>query len=263
MLSTTESMRFSVQTITPAQASAWLGNNVANRRLDKGAVSAMAADMKAGAWRLTHQAIMLGAGGTLIDGQHRLHAVCAADVPVRMAVCRTDEIGTALNYPIDVGRKRHISDVIGARSSDTAVASFIARVVAGRTPSSSEIKWVLSLTNGAIARMSPVKTRIFSQAAVRAAVCLLITESPENEDYVLSQYRALVTADFCNMEVATAALYRRCSKNYNVVSTDMYLRALRALDKRHKDTQRSAIKDKAVRWEETRSRTAGVFPLPL
>lgn len=263
MLLTAEPMRFSVQTVAPAQAAVWLGKNVANRRLDKGAVAAMAADMKAGAWKLTHQAILLGAGDTLIDGQHRLHAVCAAGIPVRMTVCHTDKVGTALNYPIDIGRKRHISDVIGARSSDTAVASFIARVVAGRVPSSGEIEWVLSLTSGAITRMSPVKTRIFSQAAVRAAVCLLIAESPENEDYVLSQYRALVTADFCNMEVATAALYRRCSRNYNVVSTDMYLRALRALDKQHRTTQRSAIKDKAVRWEETRSRTARVFPLPL
>lgn len=77
--------------VTPIQATKWLEGNVHNRNVRDSVVSRYARDMKAGAWRLTHQGIAFDKsepdpGKTLVDGQHRLFAIVEADVPVRLLV---------------------------------------------------------------------------------------------------------------------------------------------------------------------------------
>ena len=77
-------------TITPSEASKYLANNPANRRLSESEVETLAADMREGRWCITHQGIAIGKTGRLLDGQHRLAAVIKAGVPVQMMVTFAD-----------------------------------------------------------------------------------------------------------------------------------------------------------------------------
>ena len=68
-------MHSELLTITPNEASKYLANNPANRKINESVVRAMAEDMKAGRWMQTHQGIAISKTGRLLDGQHRLSAV--------------------------------------------------------------------------------------------------------------------------------------------------------------------------------------------
>lgn len=105
-------------TITPAQAAAWLANNDKNRALNKSRVAGYAKIMKAGQWQLNGESIKFSEDGDLIDGQHRLHAVVRAAMPIQAIVIRNlpaDSFET-----IDTGRRRSVSDVLGVKGEHNA-----------------------------------------------------------------------------------------------------------------------------------------------
>ncbi len=76
-------------------------------------ISRYAADMKLGNWALTGQGISFDVKGHLLDGQHRLRAVCRAGVVVRMLILW--DLPTQLNSKVstmdtlDVGRTRNMA----------------------------------------------------------------------------------------------------------------------------------------------------------
>jgi hypothetical protein len=74
--------------ITPDMASDWLETRVfdGNRKPAKAKIEQHTAAMKAGRWLETHQGIAFDTDGRLIDGRHRLMAVAASGVTVRMWV---------------------------------------------------------------------------------------------------------------------------------------------------------------------------------
>lgn len=99
--------------VTPALAHDWLGYNTHNRRLRDRVINAYASDMKAGAWQWNGESIKFAVGGALLDGQHRLAAIVAADVTIPMLVVRglPDEVQDT----VDGGTKRKFSDVLQLR----------------------------------------------------------------------------------------------------------------------------------------------------
>lgn len=74
--------------ITPDMASDWLESRQfeGNRKPSRTKVDQLAAAMRAGRFLETHQGIAFDTEGRQIDGRHRLLAVVAANVPVRMWV---------------------------------------------------------------------------------------------------------------------------------------------------------------------------------
>ena len=78
--------RTELTTITPDMAKKWLATSTRNRSISPTTVKAYAADMRAGAWKITHQGIGFNVDRELVDGQHRLSAVVEADIPVTMPV---------------------------------------------------------------------------------------------------------------------------------------------------------------------------------
>lgn len=99
-----------VEAVTPEMAAAWLESNTRNRKVSPMYVAALARDMAAGRWHLSGEAIKLAPDGTLLDGQHRLHAVLRAGVPVQMVVVRG--VAHEAQSSIDTGRKRTVSDML-------------------------------------------------------------------------------------------------------------------------------------------------------
>lgn len=107
-----------VELITPGMAEEHLATMRGNRHLNANSVARYADDLRAGAWLLNGAAIIFDAGGHLIDGQHRLHAVIASGVAMRSLVVRGVaplRVGGETLHPqgtLDAGRKRDIGDTL-------------------------------------------------------------------------------------------------------------------------------------------------------
>lgn len=96
--------------ISPAVAKGWLEKMATNRRLSERAVDKYAADMRAGRWLENGSTIVMGKTGQILDGQHRLHAIVKADVPISMVV--VSGVDDAAFSTIDTGRPRTVADVL-------------------------------------------------------------------------------------------------------------------------------------------------------
>lgn len=91
--------------IYPALAQLWLDRrNKQNRGKGPADVRLYAEEMKAGRWRLVNQGIGFDWDGQITDGQTRLEAIVAADVPVYMYVATGQDPTNRLR--VDCGRKR-------------------------------------------------------------------------------------------------------------------------------------------------------------
>jgi len=93
------------------QALAWLETtNTNNRKVSDKHVRRLARDMTEGKWRLTHVGIAFAPDGTLIDGQHRLWAICESGVSVEMFVWRNVDPQSMM--AIDCGKTRSMADIL-------------------------------------------------------------------------------------------------------------------------------------------------------
>lgn len=117
-----------VMTVTPELAAKWLKQNSHNRPIRKRAVVDYARDMAAGKWLQNGEAIKFAEDGTLLDGQHRLHAVVTAGVSVVMLV--VSGLPRATQETMDAGRKRTVADALGLRgeANSTVLAAVLKRV---------------------------------------------------------------------------------------------------------------------------------------
>jgi hypothetical protein len=81
-------MQVKKELVTPQQARVWLDEkNTQNRRLSPTHVNRFKGIIEAGQWQtLPILTIVFGEDGTLLDGQHRLAAIVAADIPVEQYI---------------------------------------------------------------------------------------------------------------------------------------------------------------------------------
>ena len=96
--------------ITPDMARAWLDRGGRNRKVSERLVSRLASAIRRGEWMLTGDSIKLDEAQQIIDGQHRLHAIVMAGIPVTSLVVRN--VGNAAQNVIDTGRPRQPMDVL-------------------------------------------------------------------------------------------------------------------------------------------------------
>lgn len=117
-----------VVTVTVEVAKALLRRNPSNRKTRQRAVDAYARDMTAGNWSLNGESIKIDDRGNLLDGQHRLLAVIAAGIPVRMFVVLG--IDPDAQETMDAGRRRTAGDAFGLRgeANATTLAAVLRRV---------------------------------------------------------------------------------------------------------------------------------------
>jgi len=122
-----QSLYTTIEVITPELAQIYLTHNVGNRKLNKDIVNLYVEQMKNGEWLLSNDAISFSKEGRLLNGQHRLKAVCDSGVSCQFNVIRgLDDKAFAV---MDNGKNRSACDVffiegvIGA----TVIASAIKR----------------------------------------------------------------------------------------------------------------------------------------
>jgi hypothetical protein len=104
-----------VEVVTPDKAHEWLGQNQGNRHLSPSVVQRYATDMRNGDWRVTGDPLRFTRDGRLLDGQHRLAAVIAAQVTVPMVVIRN--VPDNAQEVIDSGLRRRLSDSLAMRGA--------------------------------------------------------------------------------------------------------------------------------------------------
>jgi len=98
--------------VTPQIAREWLKRNRVNRRLSKPLVSRFQREMRANQWIENGETIKFNLDGDLIDGQHRLYAVIAANMPVKLMVAENLSCSEKTIFTIDNGRPRSATDSI-------------------------------------------------------------------------------------------------------------------------------------------------------
>lgn len=98
--------------VGPAEAKELLAFNTRNRNLRTRYIAKLADDMRGGAWRDGGSLLFAGSGEgrVLIDGQHRLHAVVAADVKVNFVIVENLAMGD--QQAVDTGMRRSLADVL-------------------------------------------------------------------------------------------------------------------------------------------------------
>jgi len=99
--------------VTPAMALKWLAKNKSNRPLNSARIGEYGKIITRGHWELSHQGIAFNAEGELVDGQNRLVAIVRSGIAVPLLVSYYPDKRTAMGRPIDTGRPRSTSDVLG------------------------------------------------------------------------------------------------------------------------------------------------------
>lgn len=111
-------LQIKIETWTPAKARKQLELNRDNRPLSDNWVLRLAAAMESGEFLCNGETIKIATDGTLKDGQHRLHAIVASGVTVRILTVR--------NLPldcfdtIDQGKRRQGGDLLARRGEKNA-----------------------------------------------------------------------------------------------------------------------------------------------
>ena len=107
-----------VEMITPAKAQEYLTKNINNRRVREVMVNIYADQMKKGLWRLSNDAICFTKSGDLINGQHRMMAVCQSGIACQFNVSRG--YSEADIMVMDNGVARSAGDILHLQGVDNA-----------------------------------------------------------------------------------------------------------------------------------------------
>lgn len=126
-----------VMEIGPKEATKMLEMNAGNRKLRTSVVLEYASYMKNGLWRENGEAIRISEEGIILNGQHRLHAVIAANLKVKFLVVTIKAIDnngelTPMSVIQDRGSMRSHSDITGIPSNCDAVAGIMIRELSGK-----------------------------------------------------------------------------------------------------------------------------------
>lgn len=119
---------YTLEMVDPETAQTWLGYNTHNRNVNQRTVAAYARDMAAGNWVVRGDAVEFTENPcTLVNGQHRLHAVVASGATVPLLVGRG--VSMAAQNVADSGRKRSFADQLSLKgeTQPTLLASIVRR----------------------------------------------------------------------------------------------------------------------------------------
>lgn len=109
--------------ITPGLANVLLQKNDCNRPLNTDAVAQYARDMINGRWAYNMETIIIAKDGSLNNGQHRLHAIIAANMPQKFLMAFGAERETRTT--VDQGKGRtagHYLSMVGVKNANVCAA---------------------------------------------------------------------------------------------------------------------------------------------
>lgn len=249
-------MKFEIQTVTPEKAAEWLGKNEANRKLRERRAAALARAIREGKFKLTHQAIAFSKRGRLLDGQHRLRAICLANKPVKLVVA-TDVPEETFDV-LDAGLPRKMFERLKSHPQHTAVISSLWRMMCRDTIQEWEAQLALELFGPTLSRMDavsrPPRSKM-NKATQEAAVALRLAGAIQARDedgairvaWILDKLRRGDTAGLPPVVVSYyLQLAQGGPRNPEIgvsPDTDQFVRAWAALDPEREAATRLQIND--------------------
>jgi hypothetical protein len=173
--------------ITPEMAAAWLENNPGNRRVSPGRVSLLARALATGRFAVNGEAIKLDAAGAVLDGQHRLSAIVAANQGAWSYVVRG--LPREVRPTIDRHRPRSDAEELRERFSAgrdavraVALVKMISLIRRGRVEplSFADVETLLELhEEGVRWALEAADHRLLTYAPVAAALALAHPTDPD------------------------------------------------------------------------------------
>lgn len=226
-----------IETITPDTARLYLKFNNNNRPLRKAHIRSLAFDITNGDWQVTHQGIAFDTTGKLIDGQHRLHAIIEAGIPIQMPVTRG--CSSSSFSILDRGANRSPSDILGWPKKITEIITLAVRIASGTNPTVCRVRLMEGsrLIENCQILLDHCSTcrPTMSTAGVKLAACVQMTEQ-EDHQFVISQYRALVLAQYNDMTKCSQSFNRQVSDK-QMAREELFCRAMFAFDNREINRQ--------------------------
>jgi hypothetical protein len=114
------SISINVVNVTPEVAKQWLAKNLNNRKVRPNQVNKLTRDILNGKWTVNGETVKFDTNDRLIDGQHRLLAIIAADTPAETIVI--SGLAPEVAITLDQQSKRTMADhldSIGEQSTHT------------------------------------------------------------------------------------------------------------------------------------------------
>lgn len=236
--------------VTPNMARAWLEkSNIDNRKKRRWWSDALCAAMQRGEWVTTHQGIAFTASGKLLDGQHRLEAVCKFGSPVLMLV--VDGLDDAAFSVIDSGIKRTISDLTGLPKRTAEAARLAGAMVFGGSVTAIQCAAIaaggLGEIHDELMEFCPTNKAYYGSAAMRVAAVSLVMDG-HSKDYVFDVYRNLVLEHFSELPSSAQSLIRQVNagKTRAGMSRDVYARGLKAMNPNNKNIVKIKVSDSEI-----------------
>lgn len=195
---------------------------------------------------MTHQGIAFDITGRLIDGQHRLHAIILAGVPIQISVTRGC---SASSFSIlDRGSSRSASDILGWPKRITEVMTLALRITTGTNPTVSNIKLLqesrLFKNCEILLDYCPTTRSVISTAGVKLAACVQMAVQ-EDWDFVTDQYKALILKQYDDMTKCSQA-FNRQAEDKRMVREELFCRAMFAFDNREVDRSHIIITENVI-----------------
>lgn len=224
-----------------------LKNNIGNQSIKTAVLSQYTRDMKAGNWHTCYNPIVIGKDGTLVNGQHRLLAVCKSNTNQTFDFVLDEEMTSAKDYRGDEGIKRASSFTLDLNARAVAIAKTALVIGAGnKSPTNDETvamwKKLEPLFNTSIGEFS--HTKIISKAPIMLGV-ITRAATDKNFEYCRTAYKAMVNADFLNIPIYIQSLYRQLViDNVNFDSYQLFYLTFRAFDMEKQDSTKLQVKNK-------------------
>lgn len=218
-----------IEQVSPKKAELWLQQSTFdNRRVNAKQVARIARDIQAGHWVFDGSPIRFDTEGNVIDGQHRLLAVCQGGQTVEILVVRGLDI--AAKNTIDTGRLRTPADVlhfnglknttvlasvgkysVGYKMSDGDMMKWANDTKATRSSNQEILEEVVSnpALDSAIRAVLPLKfVKRFLSAPVAAFAYYLLQESHTGKERLVDKF-FLALENGEDLSLASPILYLR------------------------------------------------------
>lgn len=261
-------MTFTVEDVTPEMAAKWLQKNEGNRKLREPRAASLAKAICDGKYRLTHQPIAFSAKGRLLDGQHRLRAICLSNRTIPIAVARN--VPESAFDVIDAGLTRKMYERLRTDPKATTVATRLYRMMVGKgSPQEYEIQTMMDIVGDALLKVQQVAGpnkkkggrigRATQEAAIVLRMALAMHDKDEDGQLNINwKLEKLRRGDMVGAPPIIAAYHQQLMKGVQntdiTVSSDVddFVRAWRAFDRTRESNGRLQIDDHSLVIREAR-----------
>lgn len=249
-------MRFEIVKVTPQMAADLLSKNEGNRKLREHRAAYLSRAILEGKFKLTHQAIAISKKKRLLDGQHRLRAICLANKAVDMVVAY--EVADDTFSVLDAGMPRKMCERLRSDPLHTAICNQLFKLMASnRSAHEFEMELMLELFDDALksyAQVAGGKTNKFTKAPMGAAVILRIAMHQQKKQFdgvariqwILEKLRR---SDLTGAPPIINVYYRQTLEGVRTLdlgvapATDQFVRAWNAFDPEQEGATRIQIND--------------------